>query len=363
MADKSQTRKNDTLGTIVLDYANGGATQSGRTFRLAPLEFRLLQVAAAAPQSKPTIEDLKNIDWPAGVEKSSGAVESAIKQLRKKFDPSGKLIFPHLSSMGSSPGLRPNRPHLPGGQWQTQGSKSDALLGTVFNGKYEIIEPIGGGTSGLVYRGRHIVLDKSLAIKVLHLNAITQSDLVRRFQREARLTAQLSHINIVGVSDFGLAEQGAPYLVMELVDGTSLAELLLREGRPPLADVINIFSQACAGLDHAHNKGFIHRDIKPSNLMLARASAGIKQHVKIVDFGLARSAEVNQGVSKITQTGVVVGSPHYMSPRAVSGRGGGPTHGRLFTRLRPLRNTDRPPTIHRPRCRGHLGDARNGSAS
>jgi len=334
MAEK---KKNNRLGTIVLDQSIQGATQAGRTFRLQALEFGLLQYAAdmaageAQTYASRTAQDLLKVDaiWPRGIARNEENLNAAIKQLRKKFDPRSEIIFPAVLPAGSNSaqakaaGTRPAAlaALMPdAGQVRREEAKGDHLIGTVFNGKYELLELIGGGTSGNVYRGRHVGLNRDSAIKVMHLDVLHESESVRRFQREARLTAKLSHINIVEVRDFGLAEHGSPYLVMELVDGSSLADLLPKFGRPLLADVVELFSQACAGLEHAHNKGFIHRDIKPSNLMILNDPPGNKTiQLKIVDFGLARRADNEQDVSRITQSGVVVGSPSYMSPEQCRG--------------------------------------------
>jgi len=335
MADK---KKHKTLGTIVLDHSIQGATQAGRTFRLPPLEFGLLQYAAESAATdglayaQMSAPDLLKIDsvWPASVTRNAQNLEAAIKQLRKKFDPRSEIIFPGTFATAIRPGPIQAKPPVPivtkpaksapAGQARWEENKGDHLVGTVFNGKYELLELIGGGASGNVYRGRHVGLNRDSAIKVMHLDVLHDSEAVRRFQREAKLTAKLSHINIVEVRDFGLAEHGSPYLVMELVDGSSLADILPRFGRPLLSDVVELFSQACAGLEHAHNKGFVHRDIKPSNLMILNNPPAHKTvQLKIVDFGLARRSDSEQDVSRITQSGVVVGSPSYMSPEQCRG--------------------------------------------
>ena len=302
------------LADISLDCANQRAAKGGRTHVLTAQEFQLLEFAAKYPHIQPSCADLLAAVWPGDTEKSEQKLRMAIRRLRKKFDPAGAIIFTHLFNEASA--MSANQPV--GSGLSPLELDAHCLVGTIFNGKYEIVELIGGGGSGLVYSGKHLVLDKSVAIKVLHLNILSQSDTARRFQREAKVTALLSHPNIVVVSDFGFAEQGQPYLVMELVEGASLAEVLEQYGRPPVAAVIDIFYQACAGLDHAHKKGVVHRDIKPSNFMLVKTGANDVM-VKLVDFGLARTTEVEQGIAKITQTGHVLGSPPYMSPEQCRG--------------------------------------------
>lgn len=306
------TNDSINLGDIEIDLLNKRVSKGGRTHSLPEPEFQLLELAAKYPHIRPTSEELLASIWSADADKSEPKLRMAIRKLRKKFDPKGSLIFSHLypevRAEGSAVFLR---------DLVEADLDVDPYLGTIFNGKYELVELIGGGGSGLVYRAKQLNLGSSVALKVLHLKALTQADTLPRFQREARVTALLSHPNIVAVRDFGVAEQGQPYLVMEFVDGASLAEYLKQYGRPPLREVIDIFSQACSGLEHAHQKDIVHRDIKPSNLMLIHnGDAGVI--VKLVDFGLARSVNVSQ-VDQITQIGDVLGSPAYMSPEQARG--------------------------------------------
>jgi DNA-binding response OmpR family regulator len=300
------------LSDISLDCANQRVTKGGRTYALTTDEFQLLEFAAKYPHIRPSFADLLSSAWSTNTEKSEQKLRMAIRRLRKKFDPSGSTIFPHLLLDAKTEDHA-----LAGGRSELE-SDADPFLGTIFNGKYEIMELIGGGGSGLVYIAKHVDLGTTVALKVLHLNISAHSDTARRFHREARLSGLLSHPNIVAVRDFGIAEQGPPYIVMELIEGASLAEVLELNGRPPVHDVIDIFYQACAGLDYAHKKDVVHRDIKPSNLMFMKnGSAGMI--VKIVDFGLARPIDVDGGFANITQTGDVVGSPPYMSPEQCRG--------------------------------------------
>ncbi|MBS1956907.1 MAG: protein kinase [Cyanobacteria bacterium SZAS-4] len=304
--------KSVNLADISLDCSNHQVTKGARTFALTPLEFQLLEIAAKYPHLQPSFEDLAKTIWPGGREKDDSKLRLALRRLRKKLDPTGKILFAHLKSDANAasqpkPGTEPERE-----------PDSDPFLGTIFNGKYEILQLIGGGGCGLVYTAKHLMLETTVAVKVLHLNISSNSDTARRFHREAKLAGQLSHPNIVSVKDFGISEQGPPYIVMDLIEGTSLAETLVLHGRLPALHVINIFYQACAALEHAHSEGLVHRDIKPSNLMLMNDGA-VDPTVKIVDFGLARTIEVEQGLANITQTGDVIGSPPYMSPEQCRG--------------------------------------------
>lgn len=306
------TLENISLTDIDLDLINQRASRNGRTHALPAHEFKLLELAARYPHIRPDAAHLLKVVWPDSNSSSGDSVNdsdseklrTALRRLRKKFDPAGKVIFPHLFQAGEV-------------QDREVQDREDPLLGTIFNDKYELVELIGGGGSGLVYRARHLALGNTVALKLLHLSAVPQFETIRRFQREAKLTAQLAHPNIVTVRDFGLSEQGAPYLVMELLDGVSLSELLAKHGPPPLSEIIDFFAQACDGLFYANQKGLVHRDLKPSNFMLVRGAKDDIE-VKIVDFGLARATAVD-GAAKITATGHVLGSPPYMSPEQCRG--------------------------------------------
>ncbi len=166
---------------------------------------------------------------------------------------------------------------------------------------------------GAVYRAKDEVLDRIVALKVLLPNL--QAEAMIRFHQEAKTTAKLNHKNILNVLDFGLSESGEPFLVMDYIDGQSLADFLKSHGpvAPPLA--VPIFCQICSGLAYAHSQGILHRDIKPSNVMLIDDGRGFMQ-VKIVDFGLAKMGSEEQS---LTTTGARVGSPLYMSPEQCNG--------------------------------------------
>jgi serine/threonine protein kinase len=186
--------------------------------------------------------------------------------------------------------------------------------GTVFSSRYEVESKIGSGGMGAVYKATDNVLRKTVAVKVLLPNA--QAEAMIRFHREAKMAAKLSHINILSVYDFGQSEKGELYLVMDFLEGESLADLLNRVKRlDDLLEALNIFRQISAGLAHAHEQGILHRDIKPSNIMLTKDARG-KYIVKIVDFGLAKVEGAEQS---LTTTGVRVGSPLYMSPEQCRG--------------------------------------------
>jgi serine/threonine-protein kinase len=172
--------------------------------------------------------------------------------------------------------------------------------------RYRLEQPLGRGGMATVYLGRDTELDRPVAVKLLEA---TDEGLRRRFLREARLAARLSHPNVVSVFDAG-EEDGRPYIVMEHVDGETVAELLARRGRLPPEEARDLALQAARGLAHAHSAGLVHRDVKPQNLLLRKDGT-----LKIADFGIARAAEG----TALTQAGTVLGTAAYLAPEQALG--------------------------------------------
>lgn len=192
----------------------------------------------------------------------------------------------------------------------------DTLEGGIFADRYEIIARLGGGGMSTVYKARHTHMDKIVAIKVLQTNVGNTAESIKRFQLEAKATSKLEHPNVISIFDFGVNEDGRPYMVMEYLEGVSLSDLLDKKGRLPVNGLKEIFVPVCEGLTHAHQNGIVHRDLKPGNIMLAKTQNG-GVNVKIVDFGLAKLVNSEQ---KLTQTGETFGSPLYMSPEQCLGK-------------------------------------------
>lgn len=198
-------------------------------------------------------------------------------------------------------------------------------VGSILADKYEIIEVIGGGAMGLVYKAKHLLMKRQVAIKMLHPNAVASANTLQRFQQEAEAASCLNHPNILTVFDFGVTAQGQPYLVMDYLEGTNLATLIEKETCIPFRRALGIFLQMAAGLQHAHSKGVIHRDLKPSNIMLV-SFEGDEDFVKIVDFGIAKvlnrdsASDEPDSSGNLTRTGEIFGSPLYMSPEQCRGR-------------------------------------------
>ncbi|HKA88811.1 MAG TPA: serine/threonine-protein kinase [Haliangiales bacterium] len=185
-------------------------------------------------------------------------------------------------------------------------------------GNYRILEEIGRGGMGVVYRGEHVLLGQTVAVKLLHPECSVRADIVNRFFNEARAAALVKHPSIVGILDFGYHGQQA-YLVMEHLDGETIAERLHRHGPLPEARVVAYARQVALALAAAHEKGIIHRDLKPENaFVVADAEAPGGERVKVLDFGVAKLTADAAPVQK-TRTGAVIGSPAYMAPEQCRG--------------------------------------------
>ena len=205
----------------------------------------------------------------------------------------------------------------------TQGEAGpDPLVGTTIAGKYKIVKLLGEGGMGCVYVGEQMMgtAVRKVAVKTLHKHLSHDAHVKARFQREVGTVAALEHPNTIQVFDFGAMDDGTLYIVMELVQGRSVADILEKEGAMPPARVENIMRQVCGSLEEAHGHGIIHRDLKPDNVVLCER-AGTKDWVEVLDFGIAkRSSEHDPNEAKLTQQGMVLGTPPYMSPEQFTGQ-------------------------------------------
>lgn len=200
---------------------------------------------------------------------------------------------------------------------------SDAMIGRVLAGRYRLLEKLGAGGMGVVYKGEHVKTDQLVAIKILASEQAANPDYVARFHREARLASLINHPNAVPVYDFGESEDGLLYLAMQYLDGQSLAHIIRRHGPLPLGRVINITCQAALALDAAHQLGIIHRDFKPENVMVCQKT-GWRDWVSVLDFGIAKQVQVHPCDNSLTTPGFILGTPRYMSPEQVKGEPLGP---------------------------------------
>jgi serine/threonine protein kinase len=199
-------------------------------------------------------------------------------------------------------------------------STSDPLIGEVLADKYLVEELIKSGGMGSVYRGKHVLMDKRVAIKVLRPSLALDNDVVARFSREAKAASRISHPHAVNVTDFGESENGVVFLVMEYLDGQTLKEVIKREGAMSLEQTNEIVRQVAGALDAAHEQGVIHRDLKSDNIMLSQTNGD--DWAKVLDFGIAKIQQP-EGVRDIdiTAANLVIGTPQYMSPEQCSQSG------------------------------------------
>ncbi len=211
---------------------------------------------------------------------------------------------------------------------------ADARTGTTV-GKYKLHEIIGRGGMGVVYRGEHVYIGKEVAVKILHDGYGGREESIKRFLREARAASLINHPNIVDITDFGKSSDGTVFFVMEFLRGEPLDAVLQRDRRLELLRAITIINQCAGALGAAHAKGIVHRDLKPENIMLTPREGRrelIRQisdetgihtvterekafdFVKILDFGVAKVRDPNVAEGRVTQQGVVFGTPEYMAP-------------------------------------------------
>jgi eukaryotic-like serine/threonine-protein kinase len=185
------------------------------------------------------------------------------------------------------------------------------VIGSVL-GKYRIEAELSSGGMGAVYRARHEIIDRAVAVKVLRPELSGDPELVTRFVNEAKAASAINHPSIIDVHDFGYTDDGQAYLVMELLDGESLAQRLARRGRLPASEAVKITRSIASALSAAHAKGIIHRDLKPDNVFLI-SDPDLGERAKVLDFGVAKLVDAaNQ--TQYTQTGALMGTPLYMAP-------------------------------------------------
>ncbi|HEY9714102.1 MAG TPA: serine/threonine-protein kinase, partial [Chroococcales cyanobacterium] len=198
--------------------------------------------------------------------------------------------------------------------------KTDEELaaGTFIGSVYEVVSSLGSGGMSHIYLCRDIGLNRMVAVKLLR-SANAGKQAIMRLQTEGRAVARLKHPNIVNLFGLQLTESGQPFLVMEVVNGISLAALLKTQGPLPVFKLLKYINQICEALEHAHKNGVIHRDLKPSNIMVVNAGSQNEQ-IKILDFGIAKVLNDDAGQINATQTGEIFGTPGYMSPEQAQGK-------------------------------------------
>jgi tRNA A-37 threonylcarbamoyl transferase component Bud32 len=192
------------------------------------------------------------------------------------------------------------------------------MVGKVLDDRYQVLERVASGGMSVIYKARHALLDRMVAIKVMHPHLVSNMRNVRRFSQEAKTACGLTHPNIVTVRDFGVTRDGLCYIVMDYVEGETLATRINREHHIEGRDFVPICQQIVDALLYAHSCRVLHRDLKPSNIMICKVRDA--EVVKLVDFGIAKMVSTDEEALSLTQTGETVGSPLYMSPEQCRGQ-------------------------------------------
>ncbi|HZI19194.1 MAG TPA: serine/threonine-protein kinase [Pyrinomonadaceae bacterium] len=234
------------------------------------------------------------------------------------------------ASLRADPTLRAGEPTTPNGPSTGEAAgpaesatAPDPLVGRTLDEKYRLDERLGAGGMGTVYRATHLLIDRPVAIKVLRRKFVEDESARERFRREARAAGRLQHSNAVAVTDFGETRDGVVYLVMELLEGRTLRDLMTRETPFDPARAVSLILQASAAVEAAHEAGVIHRDLKPGNIFVVQRPEA-PHLVKVLDFGIAKIADDGDGegadsAGALTGTGVMIGTPRYMSPEQCAG--------------------------------------------
>ncbi|HEX4339475.1 MAG TPA: serine/threonine-protein kinase [Polyangiaceae bacterium] len=215
------------------------------------------------------------------------------------------------ASAESLPGAEP----MPIGSYPMQ-SMSNALIGYTIDNRYKVEAILGEGGMGVVYRCRHKIIDKKVAMKVLRADLARDQEVTERFLTEAKAASTIGDEHIIDISDFGLLPDGSTYFVMEYLDGQPLSSVLHGNQPVPVQRLLHIAIQLSEGLAAAHDAGIVHRDLKPDNIFLITRGSD-KDFVKILDFGIAKVSTGTAG--QLTRAGSVFGTPHYMSPEQAAG--------------------------------------------
>jgi serine/threonine-protein kinase len=204
------------------------------------------------------------------------------------------------------------------GQTLRSAAPSADLVGQVIADRYHIVKKLGEGGMGQVYLGEHVKMGRRSAIKVMNPSMVHDPDAVARFNREAANASRITHPNVCAIYDFGETPDGVIYLAMEFIEGEPLTDLIKRDDVLSVARAGRIFVQTADALQAAHDLGIVHRDLKPDNIMVSRGRDG-SDVVKVVDFGIAKAVGGDEAGQKVTKTGLVVGTPEFMSPEQLAG--------------------------------------------
>ncbi len=210
----------------------------------------------------------------------------------------------------------PPKPPLAGEERELPTPVGDPYLGCTIDKRYKVEALLGEGGMGVVYRCRHKIIDKQVALKILRADLARDKEVTERFLIEAKAASSIGNDHIIDISDFGQLPDGSAYFVMEFLEGVPLAAAISPGMRMPAERIVHIAMQLCDGLAAAHAAGIVHRDLKPDNIYLVPRGLE-KDYIKILDFGIAKVT--NQATGKLTQAGSIFGTPHYMSPEQAAG--------------------------------------------
>jgi serine/threonine-protein kinase len=205
---------------------------------------------------------------------------------------------------------------------ESNGNAVNPLIGQIFDGKYQLTRVVGKGGMSVVYEAKHLLMNKIVALKLMHTHLLQSEKAVRRFQKEAQAVSTLDHSGVMRIYDFGVSPDGAPYIAMEFLEGKPLSDCIHEDGKLEEERALTVFKTVAETLAHAHSKRVIHRDLKPSNIVLSQTNDPT-QPIKatVVDFGIAKlTDEDGEDPLQMTATGEVFGSPLYMSPEQCAGR-------------------------------------------
>lgn len=195
--------------------------------------------------------------------------------------------------------------------------ESDRFVGKTFAGKYKILKKLGQGGMGSVYKARHELMDRDVALKFLNIELTHKSQILERFRREANIASRISHPNVITVFDYGIEDE-MPYLVMEFLEGTPLSHIISQKARLDIKRCTRLLRDIASGLGEMHTKGIVHRDLKPDNIMVMTTSDG-KENAKLLDFGISKIVDTEDDITKLTRMGAVIGTPIYLSPEQARG--------------------------------------------
>jgi len=197
--------------------------------------------------------------------------------------------------------------------------RASSLLGEVLDSRYQVQKKLGEGGMSYVYLAREVSTGRDVAIKVLSPKLATDRSSVERLRREAGLAMRLDHPNVCRILRLGESEDGLIYLVMPFLNGELLSDREVKGGPMSLAAGIDVLRQVCAGLHHAHEVQIVHRDLKPENIMLVAEAHG-RDRAVVMDFGLAKERRADPAIAKLTATGIILGTPEFMSPEQIRGK-------------------------------------------